>query len=67
VNAVISWIRGEPVVVAAILSIIATLAISLGVNNGLVGAILSAIEAILAVVVRSQVTPIFGSSGSSSG
>jgi hypothetical protein len=58
VTQIINWIRSEPVAIAAVLSIIATLAISLGVaNQGTVGAILSAIQAILAVIVRSQVSP----------
>jgi len=57
-NAVISWIKGEPALVAALVTIITTLSVSIPAQQGTLGAIVSAVQAFLAIVVRSQVTPV---------
>jgi hypothetical protein len=56
-TAILAWIRSEPVAVGTAISIIATLAVSLGAKQATVGAIVSAVEALLAVVIRQNVTP----------
>jgi hypothetical protein len=56
-NQVIQFVKSEPALLAALVTIAVTLSASIPAQQGTLGLILSAVQALLAVVVRSQVTP----------
>lgn len=59
-NAVLNWIKGEPALVAAFVGIIATLSASIPTQQGTLGLIVSAVQLLLATIVRQNVTPTAG-------
>lgn len=57
-SAIIRFIKGEPVAVAAVLSAAVSVAVASGIGQGEAGGIAAAVEVILGLLARSQVSPV---------